>query len=173
MSRKKSSYDKIVCKNIKELRLKSKHTGSKFADNIGISQGHLSDIENGKVIPNKTTLLAISYSYNLDIDRLLTDESEIERRLEIKPKMRVAEEALIYKVGKLDSDPGVADLLEAARRVLKSGNQIAFDALERNIRYFDHAIETEKRLGILESRLEVLEKQLSQKPDKNIEQKVM
>ena len=162
MSRKKSPYDKIICKKIKELRLKSKHTGSKFANNIGISQGHLSDIENCKAIPNKTTLLAISYSYNLDINRFLKGAN----------KTQVAEEASIYKVE--NDDPEVADLLKSARRVLKSGNQVAYDALERNIRYFDHATKTEKRLKIMESRLKILEKHLPQKPeDKNIEKKIM
>jgi hypothetical protein len=63
------------------------------------------------------------------------------------------------KDGIIDDDPEVAELLEGARRVLKSGNPIAFDALERNIRYFDHAVATEKRLEAVEEKLEkVLDK---------------
>jgi len=47
--------------------------------------------------------------------------------------------------------------LEQARVVLKSGNQVAFDALERNIRYFAHTIENERRFEEIESRLSVVE----------------
>ena len=173
MSRKKSPYDKIICKRIKELRSKSGHTGTEFANNIGISQGHLSDIENTKVIPNKTTLLAISYSYNLDIDELITGKCEIIRKQVPEKEIQVNEETPLYKVGDLDSDPDIADLLKAATRVLKSGNQVAFDALERNIRYFDQAIETEKRLKVMESRLEIIEKRLPRTPVENIEKKAM
>ena len=51
----------------------------------------------------------------------------------------------------LDPNPEIADLLEGARKVLTSGNPIAFDALERNIRYFSHAIEVEKRMQEMEA----------------------
>ena len=51
----------------------------------------------------------------------------------------------------------VPDLLKAAKRVLESDNPVAFDALERNLRYFDHAVETEKRLKAVEERLQMLE----------------
>lgn len=59
----------------------------------------------------------------------------------------------------LDPNPEVAELMEGARRVLKSGNTVAFDALERNIRYFDYAIKQEKRMAEMEKRLRALEKQ--------------
>ncbi len=54
---------------------------------------------------------------------------------------------------KLDPNPEIAELLEGARKVLTSGNPIAFDALERNIRYFSHAIEVEKRMQEMEAKL--------------------
>jgi hypothetical protein len=53
----------------------------------------------------------------------------------------------------LDPDPEIADLLAGARNVLTSGNPVAFDALERNIRYFSHAIEVEKRMQGVEADL--------------------
>lgn len=46
---------------------------------------------------------------------------------------------------RLDPDPEIASLMEGARRVLTSGNPIAFHALGQNIRYFDYAIAAEKR----------------------------
>jgi len=49
--------------------------------------------------------------------------------------------------------------MEGARRVLKSGNPVAFDALERNIRYFDYAIRQEQRMEEMERRLARLEEE--------------
>jgi len=74
---------------------------------------------------------------------------------EIRKEVGIAENSTyIYKEGKsqckLDDDPGIADLLESARRVLKSGNQVAFDALERNIWYFDYAIKIEGCLNSID-----------------------
>ena len=54
----------------------------------------------------------------------------------------------------LDPDPEIAELMEGARRVLTSGNHVAFDALERNIRYFDQAIAAEKRADASEKELQ-------------------
>ncbi|WP_310598810.1 hypothetical protein [Desulfobulbus sp.] len=52
-----------------------------------------------------------------------------------------------------DDPPEIAELLDGARKVLTSGNPVAFDALERNIRYFSHAIEVEKRMQEVEAKL--------------------
>ena len=76
----------------------------------------------------------------------------------------------IYKEEDLDSDPDIADLLKAARRVLKSENQVAFDALERNIRYFDHSIKTENRLKAIEAEQTTLKDTLA-KMEKRFEKK--
>ncbi|MBN2060737.1 MAG: helix-turn-helix transcriptional regulator [Deltaproteobacteria bacterium] len=64
-----------------------------------------------------------------------------------------------------DASPEVHDLLIGAKKVLTSGNKVAFDALERNIRYFSHAIEAEKRLD--ESRDSI--KDLKEKCDEIID----
>jgi transcriptional regulator with XRE-family HTH domain len=146
----------------------------KFSKLLGISHGSLSGIENNKRYPPSVSLKNLVQYTNINIHWLYFGEGEKTRGAESEKKMEVAEEASIYKVEVLDSDPGIADLLKAAKKVLKSGNQVAYDALERNIRYFDHAIETEKRLRVMESRLEDVEKRLPQKPeDKNTKKKVM
>jgi len=72
----------------------------------------------------------------------------------------VCREPYINKDRGTDEDPAVAELLELARKVLKSGNRVACEALERNIRYFAHAIEVEERFRRLESRLSALEERL-------------
>lgn len=60
-----------------------------------------------------------------------------------------------------EQDPEITDLIEGARRVLKSGNAVAFDALERNIRYFDFAIQQEKDMAEQKKKLSEMEKRLS------------
>ena len=50
----------------------------------------------------------------------------------------------------LDPNPEIAELMEGARGVLTSGIPEAFDALERNIRYFTRAIAAEKRADKIE-----------------------
>lgn len=64
--------------------------------------------------------------------------------------------------GLTDEDPQVARLLEGAKRVLKSGNSIAFDALERNINYFDHAVAAEERLRSTEAKMEAMSKKMAE-----------
>lgn len=60
-------------------------------------------------------------------------------------------------------DPELAGLIALARKVLTSGNQQAFDALEKNIRYFAYAIDVERRLNDMEKRLIALEQLLKKK----------
>ena len=57
----------------------------------------------------------------------------------------------------LDLDPRIANLMEGARRVLTSGNTLAFHALEQNIMYFDHAIVAERHAAEMEKKVEEME----------------
>lgn len=59
----------------------------------------------------------------------------------------------------LDPDPRIASLMEGARRVLTSGNILAFHALEQNIIYFDHAIAAEKRADEMEKKIEEMKEE--------------
>jgi len=128
-----------------------------FSELLSISHGALSGLENDKSKPSSDTLINICKNTDINIVWLLTGEGEMTRRPETEKEPQPPDQPPLYKVGVLDEDPKVADLLEAAARVLKSGKQVAFDALERNIRYFDHAIKTENRLNAMESRLADLE----------------
>lgn len=169
MSRKKITIDKLFSDRLKTLideRLGV--TQAAFSKKIGISQGYLSMVLKG-VRGASAELIAGLYIHHSDyLSWLLTGEGEMTR--EPEKKVGIAESpTYIYKEridhSRGDDDPGIADLLESTRRVLKSGNQVAFDALERNIRYFDHAIKTEKRLKNIEEkilRMEDGEKQESQ-----------
>jgi len=69
-------------------------------------------------------------------------------------------EVSIYNKGKelLDEvSEEILELLEGAKKVLTSGNRVAFEALERNIRYFSHAVDAEKRLNESDDRTKRLE----------------
>ena len=66
-----------------------------------------------------------------------------------------------------EDDLEISELLEEARKVLKSGNKVAQEALEAGIRYFSKAIddvestkETKKRQKNIESRMANLETRL-------------
>lgn len=120
-----------------------------FASSLGITQGFLSGLETGRNQPTADMLTRMANIYQTNINWLLTGEENT--------GAGAAENAIS------DEDPAIAELLEGARRVLKSGNPIAFDALERNIRYFDHAVASEKRLLAVEAKLEELMKVLSER----------
>lgn len=57
-------------------------------------------------------------------------------------------------------DVPTRELLDSARKVLSSGNQMAAEALEKNIRYFAHAIEIENRLVRLEEEVRFIKKEM-------------
>lgn len=67
-----------LCSNrIKEVRKRFKETQKEFADNINISQAHLSNIENGKDNPSDKLLRVISAEYEISFDWLKTGEGEM------------------------------------------------------------------------------------------------
>lgn len=91
------------------------------------------------MMPGSNFLVSLNREFGVNLHWLLTGEGETEVE------------------GRGKSIPGdppeLAELLDGARKVLTSGNPIAFDALERNIRYFSHAIEVEKRMQEVEAKL--------------------
>lgn len=111
----------------------------KFAENAGINAVTLLNYAKGRM-PSAEALANICECYSVNINWLLTGTGE----------KYIAE---VDGGRLLDPDPEVASLMEGARRVLTSGNPIAIDALERNIRYFDHAIAVEKRADKMEEML--------------------
>lgn len=128
--------------------LVSKHSGGKhthFAKKAGIPTSTFQCYIQGRS-PHADHLLRIRETFGVNMDWLLTGEGPIYIDTARAEGGR----------GLADEDPEVAELLEGARRVLKSGNPVAFDALERNIRYFDHAVATEKRLESLETKMTTL-----------------
>lgn len=153
-------------KNIAEelKRLREDLTKKEFARRLGVEYRTYLRYEAGETSPPKTVIILAMYMSKITPNYTLLLESGYANLEKISSFIKNIE---------LDENPEIAELLEGARKVLKSGNQVAYDALERNIRYFSHAIETEKRLQAMESRLEVFEKRLKAMPEENTEKKVM
>lgn len=140
------------------LWLADKHAGGKhtiFAKNADIPASTFQGYLQGRA-PHPDHLLRIRETYGVSIDWILSGDGPIYLS-------EVGESKGNRRGAATDEDPAVAELLEGARRVLKSGNPIAFDALERNIRYFDHAVASEKRLQAVEAQLEKVMRVLSER----------
>lgn len=125
-----------------------------FAENAGIQSATFYNYLKGRV-PPADAIANICSTYGISLNWLV---------LGIGPKF-------MTKQGEppaLDPDPEIASLMEGARRVLTSGNPIAFDALERNIRYFDHAIAAEKRADVMEKKIEAIQAELTRLKRENL-----
>lgn len=64
-----------VGSNIRKLRKLNKLTQIEFAQRIGISQGNLSEIEQGNTNPSLDTLLAIKNEFKCSIDEILATDT--------------------------------------------------------------------------------------------------
>jgi transcriptional regulator with XRE-family HTH domain len=70
-----------IGENIKKLRKSKKLNQVEFAKIIGISQGNLSDIENGKCKPSIETLEQISENFNVNLKWLVKGDLYNNRRI--------------------------------------------------------------------------------------------
>ncbi len=122
-----------------------KHTV--FAKNAGINVATFQNYINGRK-PSFDAMLHICETYNVNLNWLVAGKG---------PKY-ITDQG---DTQTLDPDPEIAELMEGARRVLTSGNPVAFDALERNIRYFDHAIAAEKRADASERKIKEMEEDMA------------
>lgn len=126
----------MIGARLKILRNKKGLTQKELASALSTSQSYICSLEQDRQVPGGEILLSLKRFFDIDLDWLLTGEEDI------APQSHVSGDT-----------PEIAELLEGARNVLTSGNPIAFDALERNIRYFSHAIDVEKRMLGMESDL--------------------
>lgn len=134
MSRKKTSFDINFFKRLTLFVDELGMTQTEFADSVGISQGYLWYVLKGKKGPSVELIAGLYNVYRDKFHWLVTGEEAVSRKDE--------KDTYIYK----DEYPEIADLLEGARKVLKSGNKVAYEVLERNIRYFSHAVSVEQKL---------------------------
>ncbi|MCW6663921.1 helix-turn-helix domain-containing protein [Aerococcaceae bacterium NML190073] len=60
-----------VGRRIKEIRLSVGQTMEQFGKNFGVSKGVVNNWEKGRNLPNKPTLLSLSYLADMDVNELL------------------------------------------------------------------------------------------------------
>jgi len=124
---------------------------SKFAENVGISIGNLSGLENHKYEPSYRAIIKILEVFKVDPIWLLIGEGEMTRQ-------GTEGDASIYKVGDpLDEDPEIAELLNMTGTVLKAGTDHT-DTLITNIRSLYRNLLKNRDLNDLKSRVAALEK---------------
>ena len=70
--------DNVIGRRIKERRKELKLTQVQIKEICGISNGNLSDFENGNKTPSANALIALSKALHVSIDWILTGESHYE-----------------------------------------------------------------------------------------------
>ena len=113
----KSNYSEIfVAQRIKQLRLAKKLTQKAFAVSLGIVQGYLSGIEQGKKIPSYTLLMAICHIHGVTEEWLFggTDGEPVTKpqQREVVPERKEGGIPLLNSIP-LDFPNGVSEKLIA------------------------------------------------------------
>lgn len=149
MSRKKIDFSEknlLFGQRLKKFRKYKGLNLVNISEKLKVSQGFLSDVENGKACLSLDALLSLlSIFTDLNPNWLLTGEGEMLRG---QGQAALAQQQA-QPGGIFDRNPEVMELLEDARYVLTSGNFFAYSALERNIKYFRHAVAVEKELEVI------------------------
>ena len=140
-------FDKGISGRFKYIRKEAGLTQSQLAKKLNVKQSTISKVESGSKQVDAGIMNALIEIFHIDINWLISGNGQSKTNAMCNPQA-------------LDPDPEISDLMEGARRVLTSGNPIAFDALERNIRYFDHAIAAEKRADKAEEKIQKMEENM-------------
>ncbi len=127
----------MVGERLKLLRKRKGLSQKELASAVGTSQGHISCIEKNEKTPGGELLISLKKFFGVNLDWLLAGEGEMD----------------LTTATAIDEDPAIAELLEGARRVLRSGNPLVFHALAHDIHYFDQLAATEKRLEAMETKM--------------------
>ena len=160
MSRKKFSESEIIFIVQRAMNVFGCKKKKDFANLFGIlPQDMTARIKRGTVVKLIETE---AYKRNVNFNYILTGKGNM---------IRGAGDEM-GEPESIKEDPETAGLLSMTREILKSDTDYSA-SLAANIRSFHRAIETEKRLQIMESRLGVVEKRLKEIPEENIEKKVM
>lgn len=160
MSTKKVAKSAFAERLLRLIDEKAMAKPSVFAKMTGIPGGTLYGYIEGRM-PSSEHLVRIRDNLGVHIDWLLTGEG----RPYFSPKNECAEEGIsFYNLPEEsvadEAIDEIPEILELAEKVLRSGNDQAAEALEKNIRYFAHAVEVEKRLENVERRLLLIEEAL-------------
>lgn len=172
MSSKKVVDATFIERLLRLISEQAKGKPSVFAKKAGIPHSTFFGYVNGRM-PAPEHLVRIRDTFGVNINWLLTGAGE---PYSPEEEGTAGEPISLYGTVEEQIDSGellqarhgeeideLGRLLDLARKVLSSGNRQAADALERNIRYFAHAIEVEGRLSSLEDKVGSLEGHLKRK----------
>ena len=148
MSRKKITLDKKFFERLNLLIQELNISQTELANTVGISQGYLSMILQGKRGASVELITGLYNNYSDYFHWVLTGEGGMLRK--------ELDDTYIYKDA-LDEDPEVAMLLEKTREIVKSGTEYAV-SLKANIGSFHNAMLLERRVQDHEQRLALVEK---------------
>lgn len=134
-------------------------TQKDFANDIGISQSSLSEIENGKFPPSLPIILAIAYRYSISEHWLLTGKGEMLSTDDLiaREDQDIFEKCCGGKRFISEDDERVFDKLLAAKKILES-QTVYSRALSENIEAFRNAIEQNERIYRLERKVKIEQK---------------
>ncbi|WP_171909201.1 helix-turn-helix transcriptional regulator [Paenibacillus sp. GP183] len=108
----------LIGVRIKYIRKLHKLNQINFSESIGISQGNLSEIESGKILPSLETVIKLGQQYNLDLNWLINNTAK-----NVSTQLLEDEDKLIYLYRQLQSTAKeeVIDFLELkGKRYTKS-----------------------------------------------------
>jgi transcriptional regulator with XRE-family HTH domain len=160
MSRKKIHLDKNILGHRIQMVLDAVGVGQDDAAKLlGISKQSLNRYINSRREPGINLIDQMGTIFKCSIIWLMAGDGEMFKRpdghrREIDPeilktaeKIRISQQAAEQKEAYiLNKSPEIEELLEDARYVLTAGNALAFNALERNIKYFRHAVTVESEM---------------------------
>jgi len=79
----------------KQLRIDGKFTQQQIADHLFVSRQAVSNWENGKNIPDLSTIILLSKFYDMSLDTLLKGEKEVIKRKKFLVKINFIDVVLI------------------------------------------------------------------------------
>lgn len=145
MSTAKTTNGNITERLIALVKELADGNGKKFAEKAGIKQATFHNYLNGRT-PKADFLNDICSTYNVNLNWLISGRGH----------KFITDEGVLPA---LDPDPEIASMLSLAKKVLTSGNPIAYDALERNIKYFAHAVDAEIELQQLKDDVKIIKEE--------------
>lgn len=97
--------DKEIGKRIRRLRRLHHMTQTQIYESCGISSGNLSSIENGKILPSSSALMALAKCLHCTTDYILFGNCSNEKNSELAQECDMSEEAvLLSSYRKLTAD---------------------------------------------------------------------
>lgn len=102
-----------IGENVRLLRKRMRLTQTDFSKQIGISQGTLSDIEQGHCNPSVETVLSIHEQYGVSLDLILKGSKD-DQSAKLHLKDRRNDEEELIEIIKMLSPEALSDLLDYA-----------------------------------------------------------